>query len=105
MDKNQEIIKASTLVISDIHLGDSTTRCQELFDVLSKYSYDRLILNGDILDGLRFTRFNTKHWKILSKLRKLSKKCDVIWVHGNHDAASHVLSKLLGLKVCNKYFW
>ena len=54
---------------------------------------------------MRFKRLHTGHWKILSKLRKLTKQCEVIWVHGNHDAQSEILSQLLGIKVFNKYIW
>ena len=98
-------IKINTLIISDIHLGDESTRCDEIIAVLSKYQYNKLILNGDILDGLNLKRLHTGHWKVLSKLRKLSKTCEVIWVHGNHDAQIEILSRLLGLQVYNKYIW
>lgn len=94
-----------TLIISDIHLGDRLTRCREILEILESYNYKRLILNGDILDGLFFKRLCAEHWNILSKLRKLSKYREVIWVHGNHDAASDILSRLLGIKVRNKYVW
>lgn len=94
-----------TLIISDIHLGDRSTRSSEVLEVLNNYSYQRLILNGDILNGLQFKRLHAEHWDILSKLRKLSKGCEVVWVHGNHDAASDILSSLLGLKVLNRYVW
>lgn len=97
--------KIDTLIISDTHLGDTTTRSDEILDVLRKYDYQRLILNGDILNGLKFNRLNTKHWEVLSKLRKLSATCEVVWVHGNHDASSEVLSNLLGLKVYSYYQW
>jgi len=98
-------IKIDTLIISDIHLGGGSTRFLEVLKVLNDYSYKRLILNGDILDGLSFKRFHSEHWEILSKLRKLSKFCEVIWIHGNHDAAADILSRLLGIKVRNKYVW
>jgi len=94
-----------TLIISDIHLGDRHTRCQEILDLLDKYDYKKLILNGDIIDGLRLQRLHTGHWKILSKLRRLSKNHEVIWVHGNHDAEPNLLSQLLGLKVYKRYIW
>ena len=94
-----------TLIISDIHLGDRLTRSEEIIKVLNYYSYKRLILNGDILNGLSFKRLQSEHWNILSKLRKLSNDCQVIWVHGNHDAASDILSRLLGISVHNKFVW
>lgn len=94
-----------TLIISDIHLGDKLTRCREILEVLNNYNYKRLILNGDILNGLLFKRLHAEHWEVLSKLRKLSKHCEVVWIHGNHDAAANILSRLLGVTVRNKYVW
>ena len=97
--------KIDTLIISDTHLGDNSTRCRILLEVIRKYEFKRLILNGDIVDGLHFQRFSSEHWDILSEFRKLSKKSEVIWIHGNHDAAADILSRLLGVKVLNKYIW
>jgi UDP-2,3-diacylglucosamine pyrophosphatase LpxH len=102
---NKEKILVDTLIISDIHLGDTSTDCYGVFDVLSKYRYKKLILNGDILDGLNLNRLRTDHWKILSKLRKLSKTCEVVWIHGNHDPDIAILSKLLGVRAYNRYIW
>jgi UDP-2,3-diacylglucosamine pyrophosphatase LpxH len=101
----KKIIPIDTLIISDIHLGDHSTRCDKVLEVLSQYKYDRLVLNGDILNGLNLKRLHTGHWKVLSQLRKISKKCEVVWVRGNHDADNNSLSQLLGLKVTNKHFW
>lgn len=98
-------ISINTLIISDTHLGEGDVRSQEILDVLKKYKFERLILNGDIVDGLHFQRFHSRHWQVLSKFRELSKTCEVVWVHGNHDASSDILSRLLGVKVCNRYIW
>ncbi|OGF30421.1 hypothetical protein A3H09_02120 [Candidatus Falkowbacteria bacterium RIFCSPLOWO2_12_FULL_45_13] len=98
-------ITIDTLIISDIHLGDRLTRCRKILEVLNNYSYQRLILNGDILNGLGFKRLHAEHWRILSKFRELSKDCQVVWIHGNHDAAAGILSHLLGITVHDKYFW
>lgn len=105
MEPKPKKIKISTLIISDIHLGDKTTRSQEILDVLAKYQCHRIILNGDILDGLNFERLHVDHWKILTALRKLSDSCEVVWIHGNHDGASQLLSRILGLKVYDEYLW
>lgn len=104
MTENSKI-KIDTLIISDTHLGDKNVRCQEIFNLLKKYRFNKLILNGDIVDGLNFQRFHSEHWQILSFFRGLSKKCEVVWIHGNHDAAAKILSRLLGIKVYNKYIW
>lgn len=105
MEHKSGKVKIDTLIISDTHLGENATRCIELLSILRKYDFKRLILNGDIVDGLHFQRFHSEHWDILSEFRKLSKQSEVIWIHGNHDAAAHILSRLLGVKVFNKYIW
>lgn len=40
-----------TLVISDVHLGTKGSKAKELVKFLKQCSCDRLILNGDIIDG------------------------------------------------------
>lgn len=103
MSEKQEKIKIDTLIISDIHLGGFSIRSKELLEILKKYNYKKLILNGDILDGLKFNRLNTTHWDILSRFRQLTASCEVVWVHGNHDARPAVLTQLLGIKVYKNY--
>jgi UDP-2,3-diacylglucosamine pyrophosphatase LpxH len=98
-------IKIDTLIISDTHLGDNNLRYQNLIELLNSYKFKRLILNGDIVDGLNFQRFHSEHWRILSYFRGLSKRCEVVWIHGNHDGAAKILSHLLGIKIYNKYIW
>ncbi len=104
MSENKEKIKIDTLIISDIHLGGFAVRSEKLLKILRKYEYKKLILNGDILNGLKFNRLNTAHWDVLSKFRKLTASCKVVWVHGNHDARPAVLTQLLGIKVYNNYY-
>jgi UDP-2,3-diacylglucosamine pyrophosphatase LpxH len=63
-------------------------------------------LNGDIFDDLRFARLKSGHWKVLTKLRKLSGKTRVIWIRGNHDTLSaDTLSHLMGVEVREQYEW
>lgn len=97
--------KIDTLIISDIHLGDQIVRSRELLALLQGYDMETLILNGDILNGLKFQRLHSDHWKILSALRELTKTKKVIWIHGNHDADVTIISRLLGIKTMNKYLW
>lgn len=97
--------KIDTIILSDIHLGDQTVRCREILNIFEKYNPNRIVLNGDILNGLRFKRLHSCDWRVLSVFRKLSKSREVIWVHGNHDADARIISNLLGIKSCNKYIW
>lgn len=100
------MIRADMIVFSDIHLGSETSRTADLNSFLDNISCKYLILNGDIFDDLRFKRLKSSHWKVLTRLRKLSKKMKVIWIRGNHDTLSaDTLSHLLGLEVLENHEW
>ena len=62
------------LIISDIHLGDKDCKADILLQVLKKYKAKTIIIAGDLFDHHNLNRLKGKHWKVLSKLRKLSKK-------------------------------
>jgi len=94
-----------TLIISDIHLGLKFSRVEKLVATLKNYKFDRLILNGDIFDGLNFNRLNSEHWEVLSFFRYLSKRAEVVWIFGNHDGRASIMSRLIGVKVRNEYQW
>lgn len=97
----------STIIVSDIHLGSDVSRSMRLLALLRSYSYDRLILNGDVFDDLNFNRLSKDDWKVLSYLRKMSnprRGIDVVWVIGNHDGGvAEILSHLLGVPVHEEY--
>jgi UDP-2,3-diacylglucosamine pyrophosphatase LpxH len=40
-----------TIVISDVHLGTSGSKVKELVNFLKMHTCDKLIMNGDIVDG------------------------------------------------------
>ena len=40
-----------TIVVSDIHLGTTHSKVNQISDFLSRVDCRRLILNGDIIDG------------------------------------------------------
>ncbi len=80
-----------TIVLSDIHLGSKHSKVHEVLGFLSSFSCEKLILNGDIIDGWQL-RKSQKYWsekntqfikKIISKIVK--EQTDVIYVRGNHD--------------------
>lgn len=97
--------KIDVLILSDIHLGSKLSRSGRVLDVLNKYSFKKLILNGDIFDGLNFKRLNHYHWEVLSKIRKLSHTNEVVWINGNHDGDATLLTRLIGVKVFRSYSW
>jgi len=85
------------LIISDIHLGDKDCRADLLLKVLKKYKAKTIIIAGDLFDHHNLHRLNKSHWKVLSKLRKLSKKCKIIYLIGNHCfLKAEFMSILLG---------
>ncbi len=77
--------------------------------MLSQYTFNRLILLGDIFDSLNFARLKKDHWNLLSIIRKLSnpkRKIDVVWVEGNHDdGLAEIMSHLIGIDVYKEYIW
>ena len=94
-----------TLVISDIHLGLELCRHEKVLKVLKEYDFKKLVLNGDIFDGLNFKRLHTGHWEILSRIREISRDKEVIWIVGNHDSQVAELSRLIGVKMRKEHLW
>ena len=85
------------LIISDIHLGDKDCKAEMLLKVLKQNKAKTIIIAGDLFDHHNLHRLNKTHWKILSKLRKLSKKCKIIYLIGNHCfLKAEFMSILLG---------
>jgi UDP-2,3-diacylglucosamine pyrophosphatase LpxH len=81
-----------TVVVSDIHLGTSFSKTREATAFLQSIDCDRLILNGDIIDGWHLQRKSHKVWKKKHTLffRTIMKMMEnfgteVIYVRGNHD--------------------
>lgn len=81
-----------TVVLSDIHLGTSHSKVSQVNDFLSSINCDRLILNGDIIDGWHLKKSGIKKWKsehsrffkiIMNLMEK--QNTEVIYVRGNHD--------------------
>ncbi len=98
------------VIISDIHLG--CDNCQAklvirfLEDILAgRISTRRLIINGDVFDSIDFRRLKKTHWKVLSMIRHLSDKMEVIWTCGNHDGPAEIVSHLLGVQVLNEFIF
>lgn len=101
---SREFAVYDALVISDIHLGSDNCQARELGHFLNairsgELQTRQLILNGDVFDSFDFRRLNKHHWKILSRLRKLSDQIEIVWINGNHDGPNEIVSHLLGLEV------
>jgi len=92
------------LIISDVHLGSKDCRPDKLLKILKKIKANKIIIAGDLFDHHNLHRLKKEHWKVLSKLRKLSKRCKIIYLIGNHCfLKAEFMSILLGFKCCNDH--
>jgi UDP-2,3-diacylglucosamine pyrophosphatase LpxH len=104
-----------TLILSDIHLGTRNCRAEQVLEVLSRASFDRLILNGDTINNLNLRKLTPKHWQVIARLREVARGREVILVRGNHDyegspktngcgfSSRDVLPTLLGVSMVEDY--
>ena len=79
-----------TVIISDVHLGTSESKVNEVNHFLRRVRCEKLILNGDIIDGWQlrrggqWTKAHTRFIRIV--LKKLEKRdTQVVYLRGNHD--------------------
>lgn len=92
-------IRFKTLILSDVHLGTVDCKISEVNHLLKNIKCDRLILNGDIIDGWRLRRsggWTKEHSRFVRLILKMIEKKDteVIYLRGNHD---DVLTRFLPL--------
>jgi len=96
--------KNTFLIISDVHLGDKDCKADLLLKVLKKYKAKTIVIAGDLFDHHNLHRLCKSHWKVLSKLRRLSKKCKIIYLIGNHCfLKAEFMSILLGFDCKDEY--
>jgi UDP-2,3-diacylglucosamine pyrophosphatase LpxH len=86
-----------SIFISDVHLGTENCKAKEVLHFLQNTRCDRLILNGDIIDGWQLNRgsdWKPVHTQFLRLVLKRIEKdqLDVIYLRGNHD---DILSRFL----------
>jgi UDP-2,3-diacylglucosamine pyrophosphatase LpxH len=103
----RNLLVLDAVIVSDIHLGSRTCQAKNLCALLDSLLEDRrtarLILNGDVFDSIDFRRLHKSHWKVLSRLRKLAGRIEVVWLSGNHDGSAEIVSHLLGVAVRDEY--
>jgi len=79
-----------TIVLSDIHLGTNNSKAKEVVRFLKNNSCEKLILNGDIIDGWqlrksgKWKKKHTRFFRIILKMIE-KKETEVIYIRGNHD--------------------
>ena len=92
-------LRVRTVILSDVHLGTPGSKAAEVNHFLRHVRCDRLILNGDIIDGWQLRRrgqWTKAHTRFVRIVLKMLEKRDteVIYLRGNHD---DVLSRFLPL--------
>ncbi len=91
------------VLISDLHLGAESCQVEPLQEFIDSLpATDRLILVGDVLENTEF-RLTKQHWKVLSQLRKLADKMEIVWVRGNHDFDAESVAHLIGANFVPEY--
>ena len=82
--------KFHSIFISDVHLGTRNCKAEEVINFLKATRCDKLILNGDIVDGWalrsggKWLPAHTKFVRVV--LKKMEKQgTEVIYLRGNHD--------------------
>jgi len=79
-----------TIVLSDIHLGAKSSKAKEVSRFLKSNSCEKLILNGDIIDGWQLrkgAKWKKKHTRFFRVVLKMMEKhkTEIIYIRGNHD--------------------
>ncbi|TSC62739.1 MAG: hypothetical protein G01um101448_1082 [Parcubacteria group bacterium Gr01-1014_48] len=88
--------QVDTLIFNDVHLRSRVCRADALLVMLDDFVCNRIVLNGDIFDDLKFHKLPRSHTKVVARIESLSKACEVVWVQGNHD------KEYIGIP---EYFW
>ena len=97
--------EVDTIVVGDLHLGSKHSMAEALHEALKAFSFNRLVLNGDIFDRpeLGAESLRAGHHALLEYLRELSQTREVVWIRGNHD---HELAQFLhDTKVHHEFEW
>jgi UDP-2,3-diacylglucosamine pyrophosphatase LpxH/glycosyltransferase involved in cell wall biosynthesis len=79
-----------SVFISDVHLGTPDAKVHEVIEFLKHVRCEKLVLNGDIVDGWALRRgaqWRKRHSRFIRTVLKKMEKDDteVIYLRGNHD--------------------
>lgn len=100
-----------TVIISDVHIGAPHAKVKEVTEFLGSVDCDRLIMNGDIIDGWQLKNSDDK-WTVMHSaffrvIMKMMEKhgTEVIYVTGNHDDFLDPLvpSKMFNISLVHEY--
>lgn len=100
-----------TIVLSDIHLGTEGSKAKEVTWFLKNNICQKLILNGDIIDGWqlkKYGKWKNKHTKFFKRVLKVmdDHNTEVVYLRGNHDDfLDQILPLQMGrLTICRDYY-
>ena len=96
-------LRVRTVIISDIHLGTVDSKVTEVNHFLRHVRCEKLVLNGDIIDGWQLKRngqWTKTHTHFIRIVLKMLEKRDtqIVYLRGNHD---DILAKFLPLEFEN----
>ncbi len=79
-----------TIFLSDLHLGTDDSKAAEAVEFLKHHRCEKLVLNGDIIDGWalrRGARWRGRHSRFIRQVLKMMEKdhTEVVYLRGNHD--------------------
>jgi UDP-2,3-diacylglucosamine pyrophosphatase LpxH len=100
----------NTIIVSDLHLGARNSRTDLLAGLLDS-DFDRLILNGDVVDAPDPRRFRPGDWQVIDTLRAVARRRELVVVRGNHDVPTFtapareasVVADLFGVELLEEY--
>ncbi len=84
------VVTCRTVFLSDIHLGTPDSKACEVVEFLKHLRCDKLVLNGDIIDGWalrRGARWRSRHSRVIRRILKMAERdhTEVVYLRGNHD--------------------
>ena len=87
---SKSTLNVRTVIVSDIHLGTPHSKVEEVTHFLKHIRCERLILNGDIIDGWRLRRdgvWTKARTRFIRRILTMIQKRDteVVYLRGNHD--------------------
>lgn len=86
----KDLLRVRTVILSDVHLGTPDCKVEEVNHFLRHVRCEKLILNGDIIDGWQlrrsghWTKAHTRFIRIVLKMLE-KKNTAVVYLRGNHD--------------------
>ena len=95
--------------MSDLHLGARQSQTDKIIKFLEENQAEKLILNGDIIDGWALKgsgKWTKDCTKIFRRFMKMSEKdTKVIYIRGNHDdfLKDFIPFKLNNIRIVRKY--